>query len=288
MTERSRKTTRRYFRRIETPRPWWPWGAAPLAGLGVLFLFGALFIAPRIEADVRDEVTRRVDGAGFELSGVTGDGQGITIDAPVRPRQVLFVEALAASTRCDTWAGRLTCPSSIDVRQIDLPSAAVSRPHRRVVEKTAEAIAGGDGRSGAVGSEALPGEFSVRPLQDTRQCNQQFADILAGATIRFQTGSAIIDAGNEALLDSLAEVAGSCPGALTIEGHTDSQGDADSNAALSLARATAVRDALASRGIDLNRVQAVGLGESQPIAGNNTIEGRARNRRIAISIDDTK
>ena len=72
---------------------------------------------------------------------------------------------------------------------------------------------------------------------------------------------------------------------LTIEGHTDSRGDADMNEALSRARAQAVRDALAQLGIDGERMSAVGYGETQPIADNATSEGRARNRRIAIVVD---
>jgi outer membrane protein OmpA-like peptidoglycan-associated protein len=47
-------------------------------------------------------------------------------------------------------------------------------------------------------------------------------------------------------------------------------------------RAEAVRDALVSRGVDAARIDAVGLGETAPVATNDTPEGRARNRRVEV------
>mgnify|MGYP002064154405 CR=1 FL=1 len=58
------------------------------------------------------------------------------------------------------------------------------------------------------------------------------------------------------------------------------------NQALSEARAQSVRDALAGMGIDAGRLSAVGFGESQPVADNSTADGRAKNRRIVITVDD--
>jgi OOP family OmpA-OmpF porin len=65
-----------------------------------------------------------------------------------------------------------------------------------------------------------------------------------------------------------------------IEGHTDSTGGAAYNKALSDARAKAVVDWLAARGVDRARLQAVGQGLEKPVADNATIAGRALNRRV--------
>ena len=65
-----------------------------------------------------------------------------------------------------------------------------------------------------------------------------------------------------------------------IEGHTDWIGSDEYNLKLSQRRANAVRDYLSTYGISPDRLIAVGYGESRPIADNNTVEGRARNRRI--------
>jgi outer membrane protein OmpA-like peptidoglycan-associated protein len=66
-----------------------------------------------------------------------------------------------------------------------------------------------------------------------------------------------------------------------IEGHTDNVGNAAKNKSLSEARAKAVREVLVKKyGIAADRVTAKGYGMEKPVAGNDTPEGRAKNRRV--------
>lgn len=72
---------------------------------------------------------------------------------------------------------------------------------------------------------------------------------------------------------------------ITITGHTDSYGSDATNLALSKNRAEAVKNyLLGNMNIDPTKIEAVGYGESKPIATNETEEGRARNRRIEVVI----
>lgn len=71
---------------------------------------------------------------------------------------------------------------------------------------------------------------------------------------------------------------------IEIQGHTDNVGAAQTNLTLSENRANAVRNYLISQGIGIDRVTAVGFGETQPIDSNDTAQGRARNRRTAFRI----
>jgi outer membrane protein OmpA-like peptidoglycan-associated protein len=71
---------------------------------------------------------------------------------------------------------------------------------------------------------------------------------------------------------------------IIVEGHTDSNGNDESNLQLSQQRAEAVRAHLLSRGLKAERIQAVGKGEAQPVASNDTAEGRANNRRVEIIV----
>jgi OOP family OmpA-OmpF porin len=71
-----------------------------------------------------------------------------------------------------------------------------------------------------------------------------------------------------------------------IEGHTDSTGSDAYNQRLSEQRAKAVRDYIVSKGIDPSRLEANGVGESQPVADNKTAEGRAQNRRVVLRRTD--
>lgn len=66
----------------------------------------------------------------------------------------------------------------------------------------------------------------------------------------------------------------------TVEGHTDSDGDDASNQKLSEARAKAIADKLVELGVAKSRLKTTGWGESKPVTGNDTPEGKAQNRRV--------
>jgi outer membrane protein OmpA-like peptidoglycan-associated protein len=72
---------------------------------------------------------------------------------------------------------------------------------------------------------------------------------------------------------------------VSIQGHTDSHGSDEKNLQLSIARAEAVKQyILANSNFDASRIEAIGYGESKPIATNETADGRAKNRRIEVVI----
>lgn len=73
---------------------------------------------------------------------------------------------------------------------------------------------------------------------------------------------------------------------IRIEGHTDSRGNANANQILSQRRADSVRDALIAAGVAANRMTSVGLGEDNAVADNETEEGRAKNRRVDVILED--
>ena len=66
----------------------------------------------------------------------------------------------------------------------------------------------------------------------------------------------------------------------SVEGHTDSDGDADMNQTLSEDRAETVKNQLISMGISADRLSSKGFGESMPINTNSSPEGKAENRRV--------
>ena len=71
---------------------------------------------------------------------------------------------------------------------------------------------------------------------------------------------------------------------IDVVGHTDSIGTEEYNQALSLRRATSVKDYIVSKGVDPSIIDVSGKGESEPVADNSTKEGRAQNRRVEVSI----
>lgn len=147
------------------------------------------------------------------------------------------------------------------------------------------------GRADAVQSLAsapLPlgmvGTIDVLPNEAVTACETSMSDLLESAKIEFAVGSARINAASAALLDQIAEAAKDCPGRLRIEGHTDNTGSLGKNAQLSRQRANAVRSALVTRGLPIERLVAEGYGAERPLSPNATAEGRARNRRIEIRV----
>ncbi|HLF11577.1 MAG TPA: OmpA family protein [Gammaproteobacteria bacterium] len=108
---------------------------------------------------------------------------------------------------------------------------------------------------------------------------------LVGLT--FQSGQAEVSPSYRDLLDKVRQAADVFPRSqIVIEGHTDSYGSDEANLALSRRRAEAVSDYLSTElGVPAFRLSAVGYGETQPIANNDTPQGRERNRRIDVLIE---
>jgi OOP family OmpA-OmpF porin len=133
-------------------------------------------------------------------------------------------------------------------------------------------------------------EISVKPAAapvDATVCQQLFSDLLAKGKIRFESGRATIDPDSAGLLDRLIETALRCPAAnIEIAGHTDADGEDGFNQALSEKRAQAVADYLVKAGLPASRFTATGYGSKQPIASNDTDEGKAQNRRIDFVVKE--
>jgi len=106
--------------------------------------------------------------------------------------------------------------------------------------------------------------------------------------VLFDPGEADLRPEGAAILDQLASALDKLPNKLSIEGHTDNtpiSGRYPSNWELSTARATTVlRSLIEQHGFDPDRLQAAGYADTRPVAGNDTPEGRAANRRVEIVV----
>lgn len=108
---------------------------------------------------------------------------------------------------------------------------------------------------------------------------------LANRIIEFERGSSVLRPAGLNILNQMAAVLRKLGNKkVEVIGHTDGHGLREANLQLSLARAEAVRDYLGSQGISPAMITTTGLGPDQPVATNDTPEGRARNRRIEFKI----
>ena len=105
--------------------------------------------------------------------------------------------------------------------------------------------------------------------------------------ILFETGKSALKTNAKVSLAKLSGILLMIPNAnIQVEGHTDSAGTEATNAKLSMDRASAVKDFLKSQGVEEARMSAKGLGSSQPVAPNETADGKAKNRRVEIIVPD--
>jgi outer membrane protein OmpA-like peptidoglycan-associated protein len=101
----------------------------------------------------------------------------------------------------------------------------------------------------------------------------------------FKPGKDTLDESSQALVDRVAAMMKAHPELLLrIEGHTDNSGEASSNMRLSAERALAIKEKLVDAQVEKKRLDAVGVGGLQPLADNDTAEGREKNRRIELVV----
>jgi len=121
---------------------------------------------------------------------------------------------------------------------------------------------------------------------EARVFRQRDNVIIAAQGFAFPPGESEIEAVNFPLLNKIVQSIKKFPDStIRVEGHTDSTGSAELNLALSKDRASKVANFLIEVGeIDADRVSSQGFGKEQPVASNETKEGRAANRRVEIQI----
>ncbi|MCD2452969.1 OmpA family protein [Methylicorpusculum oleiharenae] len=115
---------------------------------------------------------------------------------------------------------------------------------------------------------------------------EDYAQLEIQDNILFESSKAILTPGGQTLLNSLSGLLNQATGLIFIEGHTDNRPiktkQFPTNWELGAARATNVLHYLTTQGLDAKRLRAVSYADTQPIAGNDSAEGRKKNRRVSL------
>jgi len=167
--------------------------------------------------------------------------------------------------------------------------AAVKDEIASISANTGSRVASAEASAAQAQAEAAKAKAEADKLRAQMQAYQmkqtQLGATLVLRDVVFETGRADLKPGAAERLRPLASYLQANPNVrVRIDGHTDAQGSDTYNQALSDRRAASVRAALGTMGVDGRRIEAVGHGESQPVAENRTAAGRQQNRRVEITL----
>jgi outer membrane protein OmpA-like peptidoglycan-associated protein len=148
-------------------------------------------------------------------------------------------------------------------------------------EKARQAAAQAEAEKAELRAQLLNQLNSILQTRDSaRGLIVNMSDVL------FDTGSYTLKPGAREKLAKISGIVLAHPGLnLQIEGHTDSVGTDEFNQQLSERRADTVRDFLAEQGVSPSSITAKGFGKTQPVASNDTADGRQRNRRVELVVN---
>ena len=167
---------------------------------------------------------------------------------------------------------------SVDGRDVLLTGPAGSAQVSKATQRLAESAEGVRIVNVRTTTAAAPDASTVTARTETQG---KLDSLLTQDVVEFNPASADLTAHGKEVLDQVAPLLSAAPAALCeIQGHTDSQGNAGANLALSFRRAIATKNYLVNKGIAPERLITKGYGDTEPIASNETAAGRRKNRRI--------
>lgn len=137
-----------------------------------------------------------------------------------------------------------------------------------------------------IGMAAFALTCGVRMWLAKSKGQQDARIIFSPREILFENNQSVIDPGSLRDIVALARSLKPVSRFIYIEGHTDSVGSSEYNLHLSKARAEAVRAAFVQEGVQSERIQVLPHGKTSPIGRNDTVEGRSRNRRVLIRVEE--
>lgn len=156
-------------------------------------------------------------------------------------------------------------------------------------KREADEILVGAGIGAAVGAgvgaymDAQQEKLARIPGTTVERVDEETLLVHFDSDILFEVNSAIVDSDGRGTLEDVGAVLSQYPKtAVVVQGHTDATGSEEHNQALSERRATSVSNYLIGRGIDADRLAAIGYGEGYPVASNDSESGRQQNRRVDI------
>lgn len=251
-----------------------------------------------VQTLARDPMAEQI--ASKELSDARNSLQGADLALKSGKKEDALHYAYLASQQAQTGEARINeerakgqvAKGEADRNRV-LLEARTTEAERAAADAKAQAAQAEAARQQAEASrsEALAAKAEAddmqRQLAELQAKQTERGMVLTLGDVLFDTGAATLKPGADVVMGRVADfMQKNAETKVMIEGHTDSRGSDQYNEELSQRRAEAVRTALATRGIDRNRVEAVGKGEGFPVASNDSSAGQQQNRRVEIVFSD--
>lgn len=230
----------------------------------LLFYFCIVNHSPDIQADILTRASQAAGADTLTADQITVDGRDVTLTGIVASEEE---KSRIGDAVAQTWGVRWVN------NKLEVEGALIVEEPAPAPEPTPTPV-------------AAPAPAPAPVLkEENRRCQDELIKVMSENTILFQSGSAAIDSSSADLLAQLARIAKGCPDSrLVIEGHTDSTGSADLNNRLSQQRAEAVKNYLSDKEGIPQAIRAAGMGSTVPVASNDTVAGRQKNRRIEFKV----
>ena len=222
----------------------------------------------RAEADAEARRRKEADQAREQAVAAQAEAERLKQEAEKSAAAAAAAQADAEKARAAAQAEQ---QAAIEQRQAAEAEA----------EKARQAAARAESEKADLRAQLLNQLNSILQTRDSaRGLIVNMSDVL------FDTGSSTLKTGAREKLAKISGILLAHPGlTLQVEGHTDSVGSDDFNQQLSERRADSVRDFLAEQGVPPSAMTAHGFGKTQPVATNDTAEGRQRNRRVELVVN---
>jgi outer membrane protein OmpA-like peptidoglycan-associated protein len=224
----------------------------------------------KARADAEEQANRRKEAEQARLEAETAKA-----DAERMKEEAMKAAAEAAKAKEDADRAR---------------QAAVAEQQEALAQKQTAVAEAEKARQAAARAESEKADMRAQLLSQLNsilQTNDSARGLIVNMSdVLFDTGSFTLKPGAREKLAKVSGILLAHPGLIMqIEGHTDSVGGDAFNVKLSEQRADSVRDFLGEQGVSLSSITAQGFGKAEPVATNDTAEGRQRNRRVEIVVN---
>ncbi len=234
----------------------------------------------KARADAAAEVKRRqeADQARAAAEAAKAEAERMKQEAEQASQEAVRQKQEAEQARAAAMQQQQVAQAAAEQAARDRAAALTQQ---REAEKARQAAAQAEAEKSQLRSQLLSQLNSILQTRDSaRGLIVNMSDVL------FDTGSYTLKTGAREKLAKISGIVLAHPGLnLQIEGHTDSVGSDEMNQQLSERRADSVRDFLAEQGVPGSAISARGFGKTQPVASNDTAEGRQRNRRVELVVN---